>query len=555
MTPEFLTNFTPTRTKHSLLPIGFRLPATGRLGEVWHKAAERDPDTKVIADRPPDVAVQFGAELTYAVCASIVDQLAARLHTLGVRPSDRVAVIKRNHLDYALLASATARLGAIPALISDNHDHSVLATLLQRLENPYLVTDAQTVAAKPIDPELTALTTRTVVLDDLPKRTDIRQWQDLTDSQRPPVALRDPDQPQVITHTSGTTGAPKLVMHSAASLYALALPEAERWPFWLNTNDTIAFCNPYSHQRMMTALLALAAVTPTIIFLSDPADPAVRDMLVHHKPTFVETLPNGFLHWEPLTKDPAKPFARVKVYVSSFDGIHTRTVRAFLHASQRLCPLWVQAWSQTEAGSVAIRPYIRSVVRKVGKRPPPTQFLGWPVPGFGKLRAVDPDTGQPVPAGEVGLIQICAPGRCLGYVGETARYQNKTHGQWWDLGDLGVINRWGAVRLIDREVDRISGASALELEDLLLDRIPETTEVVMLAIRDGLPQPVVSTVDDIPLDMTAWRAAVTDLPRLSEPLQIRWDEFPRTATWKIQRVRLREQLLPDAVGIGKANWT
>ncbi|NYE39851.1 hypothetical protein [Streptomyces fulvorobeus] len=36
-----------------------------------------------------------------------------------------------------------------------------------------------------------------------------------------------------------------------------------------------------------------------------------------------------------------------------------------------------------------------------------------PVPGFGRLRAVDPVTGRELPRGEVGLIQFSASGRCL----------------------------------------------------------------------------------------------------------------------------------------------
>lgn len=554
--PDCLADFTPTRTRRHLLPFGSRVPVTGRLGEVWHHAAQRNPGGKVVADRAPDVAPECGAELSYGSCAQLVDQLSARLHAAGVRAGDRVAVVKRNHLDVGLLASAVARLGAVPALFSDNHDRGVLQTLLRRLQEPFLITDAQTVARIGIDAELVALTRRTITVDDMPHRLDLDGLAAFPASTAPPVTLRDPDQPQVIAHTSGTTGLPKLVMHSAASLYALALVEAERWPvFGLRTDDTFLFCEPYCHQRVITGLLTMATVTPTLICLSDPADPGVRAALIRHRPTFVETLPNGFLHWEPLTADPARPFARVRVYINSFDGIHTRTVRAFLGATDRRFPLWVQSWSQTEAGAIAVRPYTRATVRRVGRRPPPTQVLGWPVPGFGKLRAVDPVTGQPVRSGQVGRIQISAPGRCLGYLAEQDRYRRKIDGRWWDLGDLGVINRAGVVRLVDREIDHIPGGSALELEDVLLDRLPHTTEIIVLAVRDGLPQPVLSVADDAPLDAGTWAAAAADLPALAEPIQIGWDQFPRTATWKVKRTDLRRQLLGDAAGFGTGSWT
>ncbi|WP_151483493.1 class I adenylate-forming enzyme family protein [Streptomyces albicerus] len=555
--PGFLTDYAPTRFRRSLWPFS-RVPATGRIGEVWHLAARNHPGQRVIVDRAPDVDPEGPLERTYPEWAALVDDLAGRLYAMGVREWDRVAVVKRNHLDISLLASAAARIGAVPALISDNHAPDTLAVLLERLERPYVVTDRRALDAMGLDTGTVAkLAERAACVDGAPAdRPDVLDFGGLRGGPAPARRLRAYDEPMVITHTSGTTGVPKLVLHSAASLYSLGLVEAERWPvFRLRVDDTVAFCQPYSHQRVITGLLPLTTVGPKLLMLSDPQGPRLRELLVQHAPTLVETLPNAFLAWEDLARDPGKPFRRVRVFVNSFDAIHTRTIRAFLAATSRRFPVWVQSWSQTEAGAVAIRPYIRRSVRRRGHRPPPTQMLGWPVPGFGRLRAVDPATGAAVPHGEVGLIQFSAPGRCLTYVGERARHDLKRQGDWWNLGDMAVINRWGAVRLIDREVDRIPGASALEIEDVLLDRLPSTTEVIVLSVQDGLPQPVYSTRHDVPVDPAEWRTATAGLPELAEPLQIRWDEFPRTATWKVRRVMLREQLIAGTSGIGYGQWT
>ncbi|MEI5574262.1 class I adenylate-forming enzyme family protein [Streptomyces brasiliscabiei] len=555
--PAFLTDYAPTRYRRRLTPFS-RVPATGRIGEVWHLAARNHPGQRMIVDRAPDVDPGGPLERTYAAWAGLVDDLAGRLYAMGVREWDRVAVVKRNHLDIALLASAAARIGAVPALISDNHPPDALAVLLERLERPYLVTDRRVLAGSGLDTGTVAeLTERCASVDGAPAgRPDVLDFGALRGGPVPARRLREYHEPMVVTHTSGTTGVPKLVLHSAASLYSLGLVEAERWPvFRLRADDTVAFCQPYSHQRVITGLLPLTTVGPRLLMLSDPQGPALRDLLVEHAPTLVETLPNAFLAWEDLARDPGRPFRRVRVFVNSFDAIHTRTIRTFLAATDRRFPVWVQSWSQTEAGAVAIRPYTRRSVRRLGRRPPPTQMLGWPVPGFGRLRAVDPETGRAVRPGEVGLIQFSAPGRCLAYVGERARHDNKRQGDWWNLGDMAVVNRWGAVRLIDREVDRIPGASALEIEDVLLDRLPGTTEVIVLSVQDGLPQPVYSTRDDVPVTPAQWREATAGLPALAEPLRIRWADFPRTATWKVRRVLLREQLIAGTSGAGLGAWT
>ena len=118
-----------------------------------------------------------------------------------------------------------------------------------------------------------------------------------------------------------------------------------------------------------------------------------------------------------------------------------------------------------------------------------------------------------------------------------------------------MINRFGAVRLVDREIDRIPGGSALELEDVLLDRLPTTTEVVVLAVSGDMPVPVLSTTGDLPISRAAWARASADLPPLADPIQISWSDFPRTATWKIRRVQLRERLFSGAQAVGIGRWT
>lgn len=551
----FLANYTPTRFRRAITPFS-RVPVTAQMGELWQIAAQRAATQQVITDRPADIDPTGPVDRDYGGWAALIDEAASWLYTAGVRPWDRVAILKANHLDVTLLGCAAARIGAIPAMLAWTHPPDHLQTMLARLERPFLLTERAQLESCHLSKELLqTLTERTISIDSS-ERPHVIPLDDLRGTSPAPVAPRETHEPMVITHTSGTTGVPKLVLHSANSIYSLALVEAERWPiFRLRSTDTLAYCDPFCHQRMATALTAMATITPRMLMLSEPLSMATRQLLIDNKPTVVETLPNIYLSWENLARDETRPFRNTRVYVNSFDAIHTRTIRTFLHATDRRLPIWVQSWSQSEAGAIVIRPYRRRSVRHVGRRPPPTQVLGWPLPFLCKLRAVDPDTGQKVPQGAVGLIEVSQPGRSLGYVGEQQRHNRKCNGWWWNTGDLGIINRWGAVRLVDREIDRIPDGSALELEDVLLDRLPYTTEVVILAIANQKPVPVLSTTNDKPLDREAWAEATADLPPLADPIQIRWEQFPRTATWKVRRVALRQQLFSGARAIGIGHWT
>jgi acyl-coenzyme A synthetase/AMP-(fatty) acid ligase len=216
-------------------------------------------------------------------------------------------------------------------------------------------------------------------------------------------------------------------------------------------------------------------------------------------------------------------------------------------------PLWVQSWGQSEAGPITVSFYTRGSVRE-GRAVPVTQNVGRALPVVTRLRTVDPDTGAALRRGQVGLIEIRRRDTCLDYVGERDRYLAKKRDGWWNTGDLGVLGRTGSVRLCDREVDRIPEGSAIELEDRLLDRLPDATEVIVLGVDDGPAVPVLSVAGDT-LDEHAWEAATRDLPPLAQPVVIPWDEFPRTATWKVQRLALRERVLPGTVPVGLGRWT
>lgn len=114
-----------------------------------------------------------------------------------------------------------------------------------------------------------ALTARTITVNRTDRR-DVVALDDLRGAAPGRPRLRAAAEPMLITHTSGTTGIPKLVLHSAESIHSLALVEAERWPvFGLRSSDTVAYGDPFFHQRMATAMAAVATVTPSVLMLSE----------------------------------------------------------------------------------------------------------------------------------------------------------------------------------------------------------------------------------------------------------------------------------------------
>jgi acyl-coenzyme A synthetase/AMP-(fatty) acid ligase len=167
---------------------------------------------------------------------------------------------------------------------------------------------------------------------------------------------------------------------------------------------------------------------------------------------------------------------------------------------------------------------------------------------------VDPATFRPVPRGESGLVMARTTALCAGYVGEQERLLAKSAGGWFATGDLGVTTLSGRLRLLDREVDAVPGGSCVEIEDVLHDRLPDVVEAVVLGRASGLPLPVLVTRDGT-LARDAWRRAVADLPPLGEPALLPVHQLPLTATGKVRRQELRDQLLGGAQPYGTGHWT
>jgi long-chain acyl-CoA synthetase len=102
------------------------------------------------------------------------------------------------------------------------------------------------------------------------------------------------------------------------------------------------------------------------------------------------------------------------------------------------------------------------------------------------------------------------------------------------------------VFLLDREVDQIESMdSNLRAEDILMSRLDELREVAVVAGPGGEAVPVVCIRGEEPLDLDRWRTATEDLPELADPVQLRFDQVPRTSTWKVQRPEL-VRMLQDA---------
>lgn len=522
------------------------------MGVLFDRAAARGHRTTVHLDRAFDIAPDGGTSYDVPALAELVRAASGWWSAAGAHPGGRVAILKDDHWDIDLLACAAVRAGAVPAKLSAHLPAETASTLLKRLEPDVLVTTPGVLErATDEGVDLAAFARTTVSTRPAPGAVSL---DDLRGSAPPAAHRRGDDDPLVITHTSGTTGVPKLVVHSTRTIIGnLARFEALPTPVvGLRRDDVVATASAYAHGRTFCWTAVVLSTAPAeIVVLTSREPDQVDPLLRQHRPTVVEGLPSAFVRLKPLTRRLANPFGRVRLFISTYDAVHPATVRAYLKASEHERPLWMDGWGQTETGPLTFRLHHRGSVRRRRVRAHP---VGRPVPVKTRLKVVDPGTFQPVRPGEPGLVLARTRALCLDYLGESERFAAKKSGSWWNTGDLGVRCRDGSVHLVDREVDCAPEASCLATEDVLEERLPRALECVLLSRADQPPLPVIVTADG-ELSGHAWRHAARGLPEMAEPVVLTWDDVPRTGTGKVRRLELLNRLTGSANTYGTGRWT
>src|ERR1700754_2356596 len=175
-------------------------------------------------DNSPDgVAFVMGDDVwSYRRLASEADRLAEALVAIGICEGDRVALHMGNVPELVIAYYACFRTGAIAAPLNTRFKAAELRSLIERLQPALYLGQSEFyphVAA--IEHELLSPTARYVVCD-IEKGNSAQPWTRLLEcaSGRISRALFDVDAPSLLLTTSGTTGQPKFVTHTPATLSA-----------------------------------------------------------------------------------------------------------------------------------------------------------------------------------------------------------------------------------------------------------------------------------------------------------------------------------------------
>ena len=346
---------------------------------------------------------------------------------------------------------------------------------------------------------------------------------------------RDADDLAAFLYTSGTTGRSKGAMLTQENLLSNAEVLTEYWRF--TSDDVLLHALPIFHTHglfVATNITLLAG--GSMIFLPKFDQEAV----LHHLPqaTAMMGVPTFYTRLLGDARFTHELASHMRLFVSGSAPLLADThVQFEARTGHRI----LERYGMTETNMNTSNPY-------EGERRAGT--VGFALPGI-EVKITDSQTGDALPQGEIGEIEVRGPNVFKGYwnMPEKTAEELRADG-FFITGDLGQIDGDGYLQIVGRNKDLvISGGYNIypkEIE-LLLDDQPGVLESAVI----GVPHPdfgetVVGLVvgeQGADPDLEAISASIgASLARFKQPKKlILVPELPRNTMGKVQKNALRAQ--------------
>lgn len=479
---------------------------------------------------PERVALQQDQRrVTYGELLLRVEALARALAKAGVQRADRVAILSENRLEYLELMLAAALVGASVACQNWRLGSSELAHCLS-------LTEPRLVFVSPRHAERFAalgLETRQVLLGG-----DYEAFlHDVGSAPLPDVV--EPEDALLILYTSGTTGLPKgaVISHRAEIVRNMVI----RAEFGITPEDTFPAWSPLYH---------MGAADPSLGTLMSGGKVVAIDGF--DAPKLAELVANESLGWLLLMPGMVDRFSneveqrRIEPKGVKLCGVMADLVppAEIARVTRLLGAPYANTFGATETGC----PPCSSNLIPVGVAP---ERLSKQKSPFCEVRLVNADD-QDVPAGSPGELIIRGPTLFSGYYRADEVNALEFRGGWFHMGDVFVQNTDGTLDFVDRVKYLIkSGGENIypaEIERVLLadERVADAAVVRRKDARWG----------EVPVAFVARRTSDLDEAQLlvrcraelagyKQPKAIHFialEEFPRSASGKIQRHELEKRL-------------
>jgi fatty-acyl-CoA synthase len=443
--------------------------------------------TSVLADilrnSPPEaIALEYRGELrTYGELVYASERLATSLAARGIRSGDRVAIWLPNIFEWFVAAFGCYRLGATHLSLNLRLTGREVGEFISRTRAAVLVCmDGADCAIDRgqmkslrliVCPGDKALSSEGGGLHRVGLGWLGRQKEAVSEQHAMPASEA------VVLPTSGTTGKPKLVVHTQASVTRHMHDVAFACGFHragVRTLAVLPVCGGFGYTAAMATLCGGGAVV-----LAEPFDPVLTGLALRDQEITHVLGTNDMLDKMLDATDSDRPFPYLRMFghanfVPQLSGLANKALAkgVYIRGMYGMTELMAGFAVQPDGADLSYR----------------DQAGGYPVSAGTVVRIIDPETGIRVQPGTSGEIEVKTPNRMKAYLDdEAATAAVLTPDGYFRTGDLGWMRADGAVVFESRSTDamRVGGylVSPTEIEELLLqDPSVEQCQVVAVSI-------------------------------------------------------------------------
>jgi benzoate-CoA ligase family protein len=495
-----------------------------------------------LAERADKVALYSPERaMTFRQVSNEANRVGNALKKLGVRVGDFVGILSLDGAEWVTSFFGALKIGAIAVGLN---------TLLTPQEYAYILQDCRARVLFVHEALLSAIEgirdqqryLERVVVIGAPARGGDLAYRDWIYGEAADLATAPTHRDDLCTlnYSSGTTGDPKGIPHAhkdlplSAQLYgvdAIGLSEDDRTFAIAKLFFTYGLGNNLIYPWYLGASVVLSPAPPRVAA-------NVLEIIDRFKPTVLHGVPTNYA-----------ALLAVEDFTEKYD---LSSLRMCISAGESLpVPIW-HAWKKHTGleiveGIGTVENFALFLTNRPGDiRPGST---GKPVAGY-EIKIVG-DDGQPVPRGEVGNLLVKGETASLLYVHQYEKSRWTFRGEWLFTGDKFRVDEDGYYWHVGRADDmlKVGGiwVSPVEVESALISH-----EAVLEAAVVGQPDQA-NLIK--PKAFVVLKKGFTPSEKLAQALiehckqamaaykRPRWiefvDELPKTATGKIQRVKLR----------------
>jgi 4-hydroxybenzoate-CoA ligase len=491
--------------------------------------------------------------ISYAQLYDAVSRVGLALARFGVERENRIAIILHDSIEFPILFWGAIRAGIIPVLLNtlltEDQYRDLFADCRAKMAfvSAPLVPVVQQAAANV--PTLRQI----VVIGDGPQ--SLPRFDALLAAEREGAAATPTcaDEVAYWLYSSGTTGMPKGVMHVHSSPMAIARTSGQERIGFREDDVIFSAAKLFFAYGIGTSFCSLGVGATSVLYHDRPTPQTVFEVLRQHQPTMFFAVPTLY--------------AAILADPECTPEFGSKQLRLCFSAGEPLPPHIGSAWRER---------FGLDIVNGVGSSELGHLFLtnlpdaveygtsGVPVEGY-DMRLIDA-AGADVPDGEIGELLVRGPSTAAGYWNQRERTRRTFEGEWTRTGDKYVRRPDGVYSYCGRTDDmfKVSGiwVSPFEVEAALASH-PDVLEAAVVPAEDskGLVKPMAFVVLKGNPGEGAGRSLYEGLKAhvkstIGPWKYPRWIEFvdtlPKTATGKIQRFKLREELATrqaDSAGI------